>query len=296
MLSAISKKLSLSPRPLRRQAATEGSKPQQCASLVSPYDTPESSPNWLRRSFPPALTALAGGSTRESSFESNPDSPQPEIQIVVDPSSPQLQRRKLTRQTHSEPINPGLLGVHRMNTIDIVDHRSGDESDSGASATSLSPLSPPSPTPSSSSSAKSLPASPVTSPGSKRKYGSWRHLHRPRLRKAVSDVARGARSTATLLRSRKLSSFEADAAEMMMEEGQEYYIVGAEALGLDMEVEVGCAFSHCFCCSYCSCFSLTVIVKGVDENTNGHFRLSAGYLCAHIQKTSGLGRLISKLN
>ena len=259
MLSALSKKLALSPRPLRRQAATTSDKSATATSptsvvpgLISPYDTPENSPSWLRRSFPVPLlgsSLSSATSTRESSFESNPpESPRMfgagsgcgsgsgtpgsntiEIQIVVDPSSPEMQRKRLTRQTCSEPINPGLLGVHRMNTIDIVDHHGDEASGYSSSSTTLTP----SPTNSGRNFAKSLPASPVTSPGSKRKYGSWRTLHRPKLRKSLSDV-RPRSGNFMLLRSRKLSSFEVE----LMEQGVDYFIIGADHIKVNMEVEV----------------------------------------------------------
>lgn len=223
MLSALSKKLSLSPRPLRRQKATEGSISKN--ALLSPYNTPTSSPQWLRRSFPPPNSDGGGGAPSSGGDDSEPQASTSVptgscIQIVVDPSSPEAVRKTLTRQACSEPINSGLLGVHLTPSMEGSDRRN--------------PIS-----------AKSLPTSPVTSPGCHRKHGGvvgggWKSLARPRLRKAASDRGSRPRSANfTLLRTKRVCSLDCE----LMDDDIEYCVIGAGRLMVEAEIEV----RYCVC-------------------------------------------------
>lgn len=265
MLNALSKKLTLSPRPHRRLQRQKKAITIHGGDLIAPDFTPENSPTLARQlqhkekshtMFSQSFDCHHSNVTH--SFEAA------DIMVIVDDAdmdnsdhtdgksnctdkalhhplmtksvqdeklrSPLLRKKQqfTARQTHSDPINPKLLNVHWMNTIDIDPDDGAGTGDSESRCSSVSELD--------FINATSLPSSPVSSPVIPRRRGSWgKGIDKL---KRNPKLAHKSHSFAGLLRSKKLHerrfSLDAD----MINPEQTYWVITVGIIREETDFEV----------------------------------------------------------
>ena len=256
-LTAISKKLTLSPRPhrrLERQKKASSFDEESSENSENCRDVPK-----RHRSVSPFLRSTSDNpyvsqtehllrlqDTCDSSKRGSASFEAGDIQIVVDyatgSTSETSSHRYPIRSTQSDPVNPKLLTVHQFGTIDLDPHDdantdihlSSASAQTAGNAHSSLPVSPQlSPT-----------SSPDASPSIFRRRRSWKKSHSntsPSLTQKRNPKVRHSHSFSGLLRgAKKAVKFSLD--PDMMSPDRIYWVVTVRQFEVGSEFEVKCLF------------------------------------------------------
>ena len=246
MLNALSKKLALSPRPHRKLQRQKKALSGQGDSLV-PYPTEDISPSPV--SSQQHLNTNIPGTRLTRSFDCHHSNIQhsfeaADIMVIVDSadgdnscsahdsiSNKSAKKKLYNRKTKSDPVNPKLLTVHWMSTVDVeddVDDATLSVSDdlSSSEETLLS--------------AKSLPTSPVGTPTIPRRQGSWGKStgHSSKIGGHSRRLLKQSHSFSGLLRHKKLQERRFSLDPAMMDPEHTFWVISFGELKEDSEFEV----------------------------------------------------------